>query len=105
MKRVFIILFFCLSLCFACSETKSLNLENLFKKSNRVYSVNSDEDIEKRKAEKARKEALLAQRQVEENKITIIEVNINWSYITFYYVLLIFLGSFYIYTDYKKVTK
>lgn len=105
MKRVFTILLFCLSLCFGHSETKSLNLENLFKKSKRVYSVNSDEDIEKRKAEKARKEALLAQKQVEQNKITIIEVNINWSYVTFYYVLLISLAGFYIYTDYRKITK
>jgi hypothetical protein len=105
MKKLLLIIILIFTACVCQGQSKILNIENLFKRNKDVFSVSSHEDIAKKKAEKAKSQALEAQKDALENQITIIEVNIDWSYITFYYVGLIFVAGIYIYTDYKKETK
>jgi len=69
-----------------------------------VYSVKEQESVDKarEKALQAKNKALLAQKQLAEKQITIIEVNLNWNYITFYYIALLGFCIFYIYTKNKN---
>ena len=75
----------------------------MFKRNKNVYSV-KEENVEKakEKALQAKKQALLAQKQLAEKQVTIIEVNLKWNYITFYYITLLGLCIFYIYTKKKN---
>ena len=100
-------LFYIFILCFCCNgycASKTLNLENLFKRNKNVYSVKEQKSVDKakEKALQAKNEALLAQKQLAEKQITIIEINLNWNYITFYYIALLGFCIFYIYTKKKN---
>lgn len=63
-----------------------------------MYSVKGEESPEKSRekalqakeeALQAKKEFLITQKEFESSRITIIEVNLNWNYITFYYITLL----------------
>ena len=99
-------LFYIFILCFCCngySASKTLNLENLFKRSESTYSTESDLEKQRKSAERAAKSAELAKLQYEErNKITIIEVNINWWLVSLYYGSFILLLFFCFWTQAKK---
>lgn len=99
-------LFYIFVLCFCCNGycgSKTLNLENLFKRGESIYSTESDIEEQRKLAEKAAKNAELAKLQYEErNKITIIEVNINWGFVSLYYGSFILLSFFYFWTQAKK---
>tara|TARA_R110002167_G_scaffold4621_2_gene21763 strand:+ start:11785 stop:12111 length:327 start_codon:yes stop_codon:yes gene_type:complete len=102
-------LFYIFILCFCCNgycAKKTLNIENLFKRNKNTYSVKEQDGTGKarEKALQAKKRALVAQKQFVEKQITIIEVNLNWNYITFYYIGLLGVCVYYV-TKFKVSPK